>query len=492
MFVDVSPDGPRTIFIISDLHLGGRYPDKENPRGFRMCSQVPTLTAFLDGLPQLTRCPTIELVINGDFVDFLAEHYPSHQGDSPFRPFAGNPVEALRVLEELLDPARRPEEAAFFEALATFLGSNDRHPGARLLTIMIGNHDVELTMPPVRERLTRYLLKSVPTRSHHALRFEDHGYRIGDAYVCHGNEFDGFNRIAPDQIDLLRNGHYREFRWPPGSKMVAEIMNPIKEDYPFVDLLKPEIAAAIPVLLALDPSKRGLLGRVAKLYLEARRVHARDIQPRFRPAAGASAAPDKALTADDALKSILDEMLSPGAVRVLLDSGTRQTRFVPIAGFNSGKRGLLRLLLGDEDRLEALHEALAPLNRDWSFLIAHEQDETIMTFVKHLDPDIRWVVLGHTHLAKRDERHKVLGRVYLNSGTWADIIPFPERILHESTKEHQLERLKEFLMAMADGNFSDWVVPGRTFVRLDFNGSTVENAELMRYIPETNSAVELR
>ena len=81
----------RQVFVISDLHLGGKYPDsgREGDRGFRICTHVPELTEFVLSLAERPGTgPQIELVINGDAIDFLAE------GDSGWVPFMADPDKA--------------------------------------------------------------------------------------------------------------------------------------------------------------------------------------------------------------------------------------------------------------------------------------------------------------------------------------------------------------------------------------------------------------
>src|SRR5437667_4709998 len=68
----------RLLYVISDLHLGGP-PDRDRPqaRGFRLMTQGPVLVRFLEALAgRPASAPPLELVINGDFVDFLAEPEP--------------------------------------------------------------------------------------------------------------------------------------------------------------------------------------------------------------------------------------------------------------------------------------------------------------------------------------------------------------------------------------------------------------------------------
>jgi hypothetical protein len=49
-------------------------------------------------------------------------------------------------------------------------------------------------------------------------------------------------------------------------------MNPLKQEYPFVDLLKPETSAVVPLLLALSPRHRKHAVDLVPLKLRERRL----------------------------------------------------------------------------------------------------------------------------------------------------------------------------------------------------------------------------
>ena len=70
-------DVVRQTYVISDLHLGGTYPAagvNAKDRGFRICTRAEELIRFVDALTAKSAgAPSIELVVNGDLVDFLAE-----------------------------------------------------------------------------------------------------------------------------------------------------------------------------------------------------------------------------------------------------------------------------------------------------------------------------------------------------------------------------------------------------------------------------------
>ena len=51
-----------------------------------------------------------------------------------------------------------------------------------------------------------------------------------------------------------------------GSRMVEEVINQIKEKYRFIDLLKPETGAVMPILLALEPSYRKNISKILSIY----------------------------------------------------------------------------------------------------------------------------------------------------------------------------------------------------------------------------------
>jgi len=111
-----------TRYIISDLHMGaGGLPD-----GFH---QDENFSLFVDSLLEKKKC---ELVINGDFMDFVQTPLP---GQSPKR-FSrlGNTEEESRAKLRQVAGGH----PMVFEALRRLLDHNHR------LVIVPGNHDVDL------------------------------------------------------------------------------------------------------------------------------------------------------------------------------------------------------------------------------------------------------------------------------------------------------------------------------------------------------------
>jgi len=118
----------RRVFAISDLHLGGAKP--------AMMSHAQELATFIDSLPtRLRGDESLELVIAGDFIDFLAVALRGeHEAwtESP-----GRAVEKLNL-------AMKGQDALVYKALGDFVRSGHR------LTILVGNHDLEMAIPAVQ------------------------------------------------------------------------------------------------------------------------------------------------------------------------------------------------------------------------------------------------------------------------------------------------------------------------------------------------------
>ncbi|MCG8425591.1 MAG: metallophosphoesterase [Proteobacteria bacterium] len=548
----------RQIYVISDLHVGGRYPDgvnaksdswpDRNDRGFRICTHVAELAGFVDSLAQksATAGPAVELVINGDFVDFLAEEW---NGPERWKAFIDDEDQAAARMDEIIDRDR-----VFFDALANLLARGHR------LIVLLGNHDVELSFPRVRRRLETAL--GVDSGTRFEFLYDGQAYVVGDAIIEHGNRYDAFNVIDHDGLRRVRSSQSRReelhddhrFRQPAGSKLVAGVMNHLKARFPFIDLLKPEDGAAVPILLALAPAAYSVLSRLdlgkdaARLAVEARR---RDLLPGsqssfagdisatstghtgrptdlghgdmgyddmgFSPAEHAEFQPHHS---DDGLRTLLAEQLgTEGAdafARQILDAVPEQERLadqplttgleVDISGDISarslagaitagvgaavdmggrvaavGKLLLARQSMPLSQRIDALYVAIRAVQDDRSFDRSTETKAPYREAAQKLvRRGFRVVVFGHTHLAKRVE---LSGGLYLNSGTWADLMRFPRDILDKPIAQARTA-LRRFVETLEKRQFAEYVEFIPTYVRLDLGGDDrVIAAELCDYRP---------
>ena len=476
---------PRTLYVVSDLHLGGR-PGAPPARGFRINTHGPLLAEFVHRVAQQAADSDadVELVINGDIVDFLAQEGPD--ADQPWRAFIEDPAEAVQAWREI-----HAQEQPVFDALRELR----RQGGA--LTLMLGNHDVELGLPAVRAEVEAALDAGRAAGPLHWM-VDGQAHAVGEVLVEHGNRYDGFNVIDHDRLRRVRSAQSRRqavpagegFEPPPGSRLVQRVMNPIKRDYPFVDLLKPETEAVVPLLLALEPALAADIERLWTLWRLKTEAGRRQPAAAARPArsgqigigAGAAAAPAEARP----LAQMLGDRLPATqlqALQQLADSAAPSARS-PIGLADTWRDGL-SLLRGRfdaaarEHRLQVLLDALRTLQHDTSFDPAVEQPEWLRHAQALADGGFRAVVFGHTHLAKQ-----VLlagGAVYLNTGTWADLMRLPVG-LFAPDRDAARAALDRFVADLQAGRHDDHLafVPRYARLRLDARGHCTA-AELCRF-----------
>jgi UDP-2,3-diacylglucosamine pyrophosphatase LpxH len=461
----------KKLYVISDLHIGGRYgaPNRPFDRGFRMCRNVPALAEFVhdirrksakDGVP-------VELVINGDFVDFLAEEWVEVQGE-PWRPFIQEGQLAAECLAQVIQ-----RDLIFFAALKEFLA--DHHQ----LTLLLGNHDIELSLPQVRATLVEALCAE-----HRDLKFiyDGEAYVTGSVLIEHGNRYDSFNTVDHDRLRRTRSSQSRRehvtqmavFNPPLGSLLVSGVMNRIKARYPFIDLLKPETRAAIPILLALAPEYRAHILYVTSLGVRSLR-HGLD-------AAGTPMRPGEIAgiqSGELALESILlDRGIDPQAVEDFFqDLDATNARYDPSdkvtqghisGGLQSTTWAYLSLLTNGAsrpliDRIGSLKTALTAAKNDFSFRPDVELPDYIEPARRLLSRGFDIVVFGHTHLAKHIATNE---GTYINTGTWCDLIRFPFQMLDQPSSE-ATRSLQTFVHDLESGNMDEYIEFRPTFAEID-------------------------
>lgn len=498
----------RDVFILSDLHIGGRYPVQGNPKdaGFRMMKHVGELARLIRGWAERDAAQDFcEVVINGDFVDFLAEEDKDAADPlCPWEVFRGEPGQAAAVLTQIM---RR--DALVFDALALLVGRGHR------LTILLGNHDLELSLPAVREVLSERL----GTGDGQSLRFiyDGEAYVVGDALIEHGNRYDRYNQVRFDDLRELRSLQSRRqpvdwrdwFTAPPGSYLVVEIMNRLKQRYPFVDLLKPEREAVLPLLLALDPGTGDLIEHLLWTLAPGHtRYGVRLLNPALPRSRSTIAAMEGAHDAEpptlrraleplfrspEDLERFVQSVVPPGPLPAWARKDAPGVCGIAASDENEDwltrwlrrSRDLARaaraaLAVGElylprdalEDRQPALLAALRVLQDDRSFDPSYEKPEYLAA-ARRLAQDgrFRYVIFGHTHLAKGDIPLGG-GASYWNSGTWCDLMRVPSAIM-KGPDEVALAVLAGWLESLSDLSLGgrEWIGHNLTYVALRITAS---------------------
>ncbi len=248
------------LYSISDLHLGGT-------EGRQIFSGRLELPALLQELTSQDPNLRIALVVNGDFIDFLAE--------APGQYF--NVDSAIAKLKRVAADA---SFKATFAAFGRFVSAANR-----FLIVNLGNHDLELGFSDVQQVFAECC--GLPDAQRIRWVEDGAGFRahVGTASILclHGNEADVANHVDFDALREFRKLRQIGVRkaqtntqdWTPnaGTQLVIDAMNAVKKDYPFIDVLKPETEAAVRVLLALDftkvkqlawPAMQAMVGRGGK------------------------------------------------------------------------------------------------------------------------------------------------------------------------------------------------------------------------------------
>lgn len=177
----------RTRFVISDLHLGaGDHLDEFD--------QDASFRSFLETIGERRHS---ELIINGDFLDFVAVNLEK-TSVRPFSRLGCREEESLAKLERILEA-----HGDCFAALRRFMESGHR------LVLVPGNHDVDLFWPHVRERLLEEM--GDPDSDHFHFAYTGF-YRDGGLYVEHGNQYYADSAFENFTHPFLRDPRTGELR----------------------------------------------------------------------------------------------------------------------------------------------------------------------------------------------------------------------------------------------------------------------------------------
>lgn len=431
------------LWVVSDIHMGGRP-------GFQILKHGPRLGEFIKHLSTNPPKGEVALVLNGDIIDSLAEE-----------------IEGYIAMEEAEKMMKRiSEEKAFkpvWDGLQKFVSAARRH-----LIIIIGNHDIELALPQVELWIRRKLAGDnlqKNGRIHFATHGAGFGCKVGGSRVfcTHGNEVDGWNMVDHERLGQLGNAlnagrPVDRAEWEPnaGTRLVMRVMNKVKAQYPFVDLLKPETKPLLGVLAVIAPhlvrdlkvtdaaaiikdrirgalEKRGLLSAEAEDLVEASDfgLAADTAMPELlgnhlREAVEATGSVGHAVTPEELLREVDNDFIAgKSAMDALDDAGREETL---------GVVGMIVDRIRGVGKVEALRNAMLDwLENDDTFNL-DKRDQTFREIAERVGPDVDFVITGHTHLQRAIRIDDGVDRYYYNCGTWIRLIRFTKKLL-ESQKE---------------------------------------------------------
>lgn len=429
-----TPSSATRLLVISDLHLGGEPP--------YMMSKPEILADFIDKMPDILPLRSdeqLELHIAGDMIDFLALQ--------PWLPWTPNPQEAVSKLIKVMDSS---PFAAIFDKLASHLSNG------HFLSIMVGNHDVELTIPQVQ----RTLLSRLNADRRQVLFIDDgSAYQVGNVLIEHGNRYDGAN--ANDWVGLRAHrsiaSRYEEtperlaLQITPGSRLVHGLINKLKSDYPFIDLLNPEGKLTVLLALAFEPN-RVELKNLARLFT-IKRLHDENeygLQPTRTYQVGGTTE-----VLDAELREIFGERYDK------LYQNSEEVSFSDDIFILSqlDRYGIRNLIKNKKpipsSRLKEIHTVLRNIMlNDDSYNYLGDSGALGMAAARMLTSSqsgnvrarpLQTVIMGHTHLVRLfgpTDRYS-----YINTGTWADLIYVPKEVQgsFDESKEHFAHFLEDLI-----------------------------------------------
>lgn len=458
------------LVVISDLHVGG----SEHP----MLSRPEVLTGFLEQLAVHPNRDELELVVAGDFIDFLAE--------APDEAWTASESAALAKFDAI-----HARSADLFDAFARCA------TGLSRFTILLGNHDVELAYPRVRDALFRRL-HTGPHRCHFIQ--DNEAYRVGELLIEHGNRYDAWNAIDHDGLRQIVSCASRGEAPPraidicPGSQLVYGAMNPLKTRYHFIDLLKPEGKVLALLMLELEPTivKRSLpdVFRAASAW----------VAKHYRKATWHLGGDGISPTGERLVAAEVDDDLPPDIRRAfyreLAEIEVHQQHSVSAGDtgnmlrkvfFGREEDGLKAMFARGETipmaRLQKIQVALrGMLDGDKTFEEAFPDGSCYAAARKMAEAGVaKVVVMGHTHLARNIELPE--GGRYLNTGTWTDLIQFDKALLadHDDAREALSAWLQKLAEDRLDGIRNH--MPRYADIEVDDAGH-VRSARLPKYRAE--------
>lgn len=203
--------------VISDLHLGkGRVLSDGATNSLEEFYYGEKLVEFFNYYSSgAFRDYEVELVINGDFLNFLQVDYRGH-----YLTVLTEGV-CLEILKSIIEGHRH-----VFKSLSDFA----RRTG-NSITYVVGNHDQAMLWPACREFLNQVLGVAV--------RYKNIVYFFDGVHVEHGHMHESANRLDPKRFFLKRDLPEPILNLPFGSLFFIEHVLAIKQKYPFVDKIRP-------------------------------------------------------------------------------------------------------------------------------------------------------------------------------------------------------------------------------------------------------------
>lgn len=211
------PERKKIKVVISDIHIGkGRILENGGLNSFEEFYYSDKLIEFLHYYSTgIHKDHEVELIINGDFFNFLQVDYRGH-----FLTVVTEGV-ALEVLKSMIQG-----HSKVFKALSEFAARPFKS-----ITYIVGNHDQAMLWPACRD----FLNETVGT----SIKYKNIVYFFDGVHIEHGHMHEAANRMDPKKFFLKKNLPEPILNLPFGSHFFIDHVLKVKQRYPHIDKIRP-------------------------------------------------------------------------------------------------------------------------------------------------------------------------------------------------------------------------------------------------------------
>lgn len=203
--------------VISDLHLGkGRLLEDGGVNALEEFYYSEKLVEFFQYYSTgAYKDYDVEIIINGDFLNFLQVDYKGHYLTTITETIA------VEVLKSIIKG-----HSQVFKAMGDFLSQPYRQ-----ITYVIGNHDQGMMFQGCRDHLDQAVGKP--------LLYKNIIYFVDGIHIEHGHMHEAANRMDPRKFFIKQGLPEPILNLPFGSHFFIELVLKVKEKYPHVDKIRP-------------------------------------------------------------------------------------------------------------------------------------------------------------------------------------------------------------------------------------------------------------
>lgn len=438
-----------TLIVISDLHLSAGFNEETK------CFSREEDFFFDNEFKRFLECLEKEnqdnnhLIINGDLFDFLQVN-----GDFTKKLEKEGKVK-LDKKENVYGLGTEPHKTVFklqrirdghktfFNALRDFLSKGNE------LSIISGNHDIELFWAEVQKELIN-ILSDKDSAIKGRIKFYLWFYydKENKIYIEHGSQYDNWNSFKFILYPVMPPGESKKILLPFGSFFVRYFFNKVEDFNPFADNIKPssrymQWAFKEHPVKSLKLLRRYIPAMFKAFWRSGGPTRAQEEELRKEEEQRlADLGKEAGLLLDDVLKlhGKASLPITRGKLAFLINLGWIGTIFLFVIIMIAALFIKQAFNLSIWSLLSAL-AAFLPLLISW--LISKFSRDTFTSILKEIKSkiltDIKIIIMGHTH----DAAIKKIGDDcwYYNTSTWTTVFSEEERLIRDE-KQFALLKIK--------------------------------------------------